>query len=448
MNMIRKKEASLLLVGDIVALFVALYLTLTLRYHALPSQELLFLHLVPFSFIFLASILVSFIAGLYEKHTLILKRKIPSILTQAQIANTLIAVAFFYFIPFFNITPKIILFLYLVLSLVFMVAWRMSIAESLGGRRKTRALLIGHGHEIKELHEEIQNNPRYGTTFFEWIDISTTELKGQSILELIRSKGISLVVADFSDRKVNDIMPVLYSCIFSGVQFSDAEKLYEEIFDRVPLSLVNDTWFLENVSGARKVSFDIFKRCMDILVSGITGIISLVFYPFVYIAMKIDDKGPLFSYQDRVGQNNKIVRILKFRTMSNPNGGGKWTSTDKQNIVTRVGNILRKTRIDELPQLWNVFKGDVSLIGPRPEFPAPVEAYAKEIPYYNVRHIVKPGLSGWAQIYGEHPHHGIDVDQTSNKLSHDLYYIKNRGITLDLKIALQTLKVLMSFVGR
>ena len=118
------------------------------------------------------------------------------------------------------------------------------------------------------------------------------------------------------------------------------------------------------------------------------------------------------------------------------------------NVVTKVGGLLRRLRIDELPQLWNVLKGDISLIGPRPELPALVKRYAEEIPYYNVRHLIKPGLSGWAQIYGEHGHGKLAVDETRNKLSYDLYYIKNRSFMLDLKIALQTIKTLLSIAGR
>ena len=125
---------------------------------------------------------------------------------------------------------------------------------------------------------------------------------------------------------------------------------------------------------------------------------------------------------------------------------GKWGEKN-DNKVTRIGAFLRRYRIDEPPQLWNVFRGDVSLIGPRPEFPEPVEIYKREIPYYQVRHLIQPGLSGWAQIYAEHPHHKISIEETRNKLAHDLYYVKNRGLWLDLKIALKTVKILFSREG-
>lgn len=445
MNIVRRKEVLALFLGDIAVFFVSLYLTLTFRFGELPTSDTFLTHLIPFSVLFLVSVLVAFIAGLYEKHTLVLKSKLPMMLTRVQVTNAVIGIAFFYFIPYFNITPKVILFLYLVISLVIMVAWRMAIAETLGLRRKTKALLItGKSEETENLYHEIMNNPRYGTQFVQWIDPSTG-MQGKDVLELVTSNNISLIIADFTDKKVNELMPTLYRLIFSGVQFGDIQKVYEEIFDRVPLSLVNDTWFLENVSSSRKTSFDLFKRLMDIILAVIGGIISLVFYPFVYLAIKLDDGGPLFIIQERVGKDNKVVKIRKFRTMTN-NDDGKFDAT--KNRETRIGKFLRKSRIDELPQIWNVFRGDLSVIGPRPELPFLVDVYEKKIEYYDMRHIVKPGLSGWAQIYGRHAHHGVGTEETSDKLAHDLYYVKNRSILLDLKIALQTFKVLVSFVGR
>ena len=164
--------------------------------------------------------------------------------------------------------------------------------------------------------------------------------------------------------------------------------------------------------------------------------------------MKLEGRGPIFTYQDRIGRNNRIIRILKFRTMLF-NDNGDWQNKGVINKVTRVGNFLRKTRLDEFPQLWNVLRGDISLIGPRPEFPEAVKHYTDEISYYNIRHLIKPGLSGWAQIHQDkHPHHGLDSLETADKLSYDLYYIKNRSFLLDIKIALRTLKTLLSIAGR
>lgn len=447
MKAIRRKESLVLFLGDLGVFFASICLAVLLRYRSETNWQTIIDHLAPFSILFLASVFINFIAGLYEKHTVLFKDKLPSILIKVQIINAIISIVFFYFIPYFLITPKVTLFIYLIISLMLMILWRVVIVGQLKTPRKYKALLIAEGEDAKTLSDEINGNSRYSMSFSRFIDTSgLNSLRSEEIIDIIRSEKISIVVADFSSNKVDEIMPALCKLIYTGIQFADLEKMYEEIFDKVPLSLVKDTWFLENISTTQKSSFDMFKRFMDVVVSLVLGTISLAIYPFVYIAVKLEDHGTLFSYQNRVGQSGKIARIMKFRTMSIANDNASWGNT--QNKVTKVGEFLRKSRIDELPQLWNVFIGDVSLIGPRPEFPDPVAVYSSQIPYYNMRHIVKPGLSGWAQIYGRHPHHGIDASDTRDKLSYDLYYIKNRSLLLDLKIALKTIKVLLSFVGR
>ena len=188
-------------------------------------------------------------------------------------------------------------------------------------------------------------------------------------------------------------------------------------------------------------------RLMDIIIATPLFIFSLVLYPFVYLAIKLEDGGSVFITQERVGEKDRLFKMYKFRSMTgNDSGNYKRGSTELR--VTKVGAFLRKSRIDELPQLLTVIMGEQSLVGPRPELPALVEEYRKEIPYYDIRHSIKPGMSGWAQIYHEnHPHHGTAVELTRGKLSYDLYYIKNRSFILDLKIALKTIRTLLSRVG-
>ena len=263
--------------------------------------------------------------------------------------------------------------------------------------------------------------------------------------------GASVIVADFHDRVVESAMPFLYSMVFSGIQIVDASKMYETIFDRIPLSMVGERWLVENSGtslGNRRI-YDGLKRVIDVVLSFIGGTISLIFYPFVYIAIKLEDRGPIFITQERVGKNGRPVKIVKFRSMSGNDDGNYGAAGVSTVTVTRVGKFLRSSRIDELPQFWAVFTGRLSLVGPRPELPALADVYEKDIPYYNARHLVKPGLFGWAQLYHEnHPHHEIDTEDTSDKLSYDLYYIKNRSLALDTKIVLRTLQILMKRVGR
>lgn len=462
MNMVHKKEPILLFIGDLCILLVSLWLTLLVRFGDVPSVGLFREHLAPFSVLFVAFILVNFIAGLYEKHTLLVKTRLPTILINVQLVNAALGIAFFYFIPYLSIAPKTILFIYLIVSLLLMSLWRMIIVPRFSLKKTQRALLIiGEGRESEQLIDEINNNSRYNISFVESIvpTDDLQELLGR-IHTAVHTKSITAIVIGSRHPKLADIIPSLYSYAVSGTLFFDMSTMYENIFDRVPLSVVGQTWFIENMSSAApKFFYDIFKRLLDIVVAGVLFVISLIVYPFVFIAIKLDGGGVIFSYQTRVGQYNRRINIAKFRTMTVANDDAKWGSNSNEktatgqvaqkNEVTRVGRWLRMSRIDELPQLWNVLRGDISLIGPRPEFPEPVDNYAQQIPYYNMRHIVKPGLSGWAQIYHEqHPHHGIDVGETANKLSYDLYYIKHRSFLLDLKIALRTIKVLITFVGR
>lgn len=393
--------------------------------------------------------LVYFIAGLYEKHTIIFRKKLPIVLLNVQLINTIVGISFFYFIPYFSITPKVFLFIFLAFSLILMYVWRILIVFKFYSQKKQKAVLIADGEEAVELKNEINNNSRYDLTFIEVIKPSNdSEMIVSSIKNLISKEGVSMVVIDTRNPLLEKVIPSLYPMAMQGILFFDIGKVYETIFDRIPVSMVGQTWFIEHMSSmAPKLVYDGIKRLIDVVSALVFGIISLIFYPFVILAMKIEDfNGVIFTYQPRVGQYNKIIKIVKFRTMTVANDNGAVSETG--NRVTGVGYFLRKSRIDELPQLWNVLRGDISLIGPRPEMPKYVEEYSAQIPNYTIRYSVKPGLSGWAQIYGEHPHHGVNVSMTTNKLSYDLYYIKHRSFLIDLKIALRTIKVLITFVGR
>jgi exopolysaccharide biosynthesis polyprenyl glycosylphosphotransferase len=435
-----KRETTVLFLGDIVLLYFSLWLSLTLRYFAVPSESALGLHFYPFSIIIAVWIVVYFISGLYEKHTLILKSRLPSTVFNSQIANSFIAVLFFYFIPYFGIAPKTNLFIYLVISFVLILAWRVYGDRFLHPLSRQKGIVIGSGEEMKELLEEVNNNPRYGLEFISSVDLNRVvgvDFK-QEILARVYSEEVQIIAVDLKNEKVEPILPHLYNLIFSHVKFIDMYKVYEDLFDRVPLSLVRYNWFLENISTESRIAYDFLKRLMDIVLSTLAGVVSLAFYPIVYLLIKFDDKGSIFFEQERIGKNNKIIKVKKFRSMS----------SDGSNMVTKVGKWLRKFRIDELPQLWNVFNGDMSMIGPRPEIPSLVKHYEDEIPYYNVRHLIKPGLSGWAQLYHtDPPKVTADSDKTRRKLSYDLYYIKNRSFMLDLKIALKTVKALLSRSG-
>lgn len=442
-----KKEALLLFVGDALIFFISIWLMLLVRYRDLPNAQNLIDHLQPFSILFVLWFIVFFISGLYEKHTLILKSRIPTIILNAQLVNSGIAVLFFYLIPFFGITPKTNLFICLVISFILVLYWRIRGVAFVLKKEPENAIIIGSGEEMRELKDEVNNNPRYGLYFVSSIDLNDIEGMDfrEEVINRIYSEKIQVVAADLKDHKVEPILPSLYNLIFSKVRFIDMYKIYEDIFDRIPLSLVKYNWFLENISvGATKTN-DTLKRLIDIFASLLIGLVSLAVYPFVILAIYVEDGKPIFFTQERVGKNNKVFTVYKFRSMKRHNESD---GLAKDPVVTVVGDFIRKTRIDELPQIWNVLRGDISLIGPRPELPSLVRVYEKEIPYYNIRHLIKPGLSGWAQLYQRTPPKwSAALNETKLKLSYDLYYIKNRSLMLDIKIILKTIKTLLSRSG-
>lgn len=446
---LNKKEPFLLFAGDLIFLLFSLWLTLAIRHSQIPSLQLFWEHLIPFSFLFFVWTLVFFIAGFYERKSLVNHRSFFTDIFNAQIFNSLLASVFFYFIPVFGLAPKTIILIYLLVSLVLILVWRVYIVPLLGIKKKFKAILIGRGREMKQLEKEVNKNPWYNLRFEIAIDLNEkSDLDFQKeVLNPVFEKNISAIVLDLRDGALQKHVPNFYNLIFSKIKFFDIHKSYEDVFDKIPLSLIQHYWFLENLSFSKQRLYFLVKKLMDIFIALPLMVFSLLFYPFVFILIKLDDGGKLFYFPERVGKNNGIIRLIKFRTMTQaPADGGEWGKG--KNRITKVGKFLRKWRIDELPQLWNVLRGDLSLIGPRPEFVSAVEEYEKTIPHYGIRHLIKPGLSGWAQIYQkEVPRHSVDIELTKEKLSYDLFYIKHRSLLIDLKIALKTIKILLSRSG-
>ena len=433
-----KREALILLIGDILIFLVSLWLTLFFRYYNSSDAPGFLLHLRAFSALFFFWILVFYIAGLYDKHTNAFKRKLPGAILNAEIVNCLVSVLYFYFVPFFGITPKINLFIYLLITIPFITVWRLFLVNRMYIRRVENVLLVGNSLEAAEIEEEISTNKKYGLSIFKKVDSLSEKELGEV------PKTVSTIILDLTKGSEMGTPTIgLSQLIFAGVRFIDLNDLYEDIFDRVVLSNLGDMWFLKNISSNRKYLYDIFKRVMDIVISLLVGVITLPLYPFVYFAIKFEDGGPAFIVQDRIGQGNRIMRIIKFRSMKD-NDSGRWLE-NKDSRITKVGKFIRKTRIDELPQLYNVLRGDLSLIGPRTDIADLGYKLRAEIPYYTMRNLIKPGLSGWAQIHQDLPPQSIP--ETKTRLTYDFYYLKNRSLVLDLLIALRTLKTLLSRVG-
>ncbi len=449
MNLVPKREYITLLAGDVAVFFISLWITLFVRYFVPPSGQLLREFFTPFLLLFAVWIIIFFIAGLYSRHTRLFRTRLFSTVLSAQVLNMIIAALFFFLVPAFGIAPKTILFLYLIISSALIVLWRTVLYSRLPAGPKLKGILVASGPDAERLADEIAHDGRYSFTL-ETVDTSRVS-KAEVIREALRaleSEEVAFLVVDFSDKVIEAAFPIMYDAAFQKNRFAlvDAVELYQEMFECVPLSLLQYEWILENVSSSRV--YDGLKRLIDVCAGFMLGVISLVVYPFVAFAIKLDDGGPLFIRQVRVGRFQQPIRLLKFRTMSGNDEGNYGVGGASKLSVTRVGRWLRSLRIDELPQLWAVLRGDLSIVGPRPELPALASQYSARIPYYSARYLVAPGLSGWAQIkHDRDPHHVADLEETRTKLSYDLYYLRHRSLLLDIYILFQTIRIVFTARG-
>lgn len=440
-----RRETALLLIGDFLVLVASLWAALLLRNLALPSFSYFETNLLPFLPMFLISLAVFYIAGLYEKQTRPIRRIMGTRIAGAQVATVAIAAILFFILPL-EIAPKTILVLYLIVSVAAESVWRFyRMNREMRVDNQMSALLIGSGPAVLELYDEVNGNDRYLIRFVQQVDTDTLA-QGDIFAAVVASikAGARIIVIDTSNPVAVRDLPAFHEFMMEGVTFREFASLYEEIFDRVPLDHLNASQLLESLPKHRAL-YDLAKRLFDIVLA-IAG--TIVAIPFVGVALLllVLSGGRPFIFNERIGKNGRIFRIVKLRSMLLNDHGDP--ELQKKNRVTALGHFLRKTRIDELPQLWNIFAGDLSFIGPRPELPKIAEVYEREITQYQLRHLIAPGLSGWAQIHdADAPRGPADVARTRRKLSFDLYYLKHRSFGLDIAIALKTVRALLSFSG-
>jgi sugar transferase (PEP-CTERM system associated) len=260
-----------------------------------------------------------------------------------------------------------------------------------------------------------------------------------------RTRGIDRIVVAMEERRGRLPVDLLLALKNRGVQVQDGNDVYESITGKVPIESIRLSWLLFSPGSHASTLFLIYKRLASVVISILGLLLSLPLVPFVILAIKLSSPGRVLYSQNRVGRDDRIFRCYKFRTMrsdAEADTGPTWAEDDDPR-VTPMGRFFRKTRIDEIPQLLNVLKGDMSLVGPRPERPEFVAALNEKIPFYHLRHSVRPGITGWAQILYKY---GSSVEDAKEKLRYDLYYIKNRSVGLDLLILLNTIKIVL--VGR
>ena len=436
----------LLVLSDILIFYISLSLTLIIRYIAIDRAPTTFfssinLHFTSFSIIFIFWLLVFWAAGLYDIIKLRNEELFYKTLIIAFLINAALAVSLFYFIPYFIITPKINLFIDLALTLAILYFWRQYFNQWAGRAFGINLVFLGASPEIMELKEFLNNNPQLG---YQVAGILAPD-NIPELENLWQSKKFSLIVSAEQFNHSQKLAFLLFQYFKRGVTISDLDKFYENVTNRVPISIIREVWFLENISEIERGFYEIGKRIFDIVVGIILGFVTIIIFPIVAIGIKIFDPGPIFYCQKRIGKNGQAFTLIKFRSLPLNKNNDRMQKPNQEEI-TSFGKFLRKSHWDELPQVWNILKNEMSFIGPRPEKPEFVERLSSEIPFYEMRHLVKPGMSGWAQLHN--PNAGPTLKETLEKLQYDLYYVKNRSVFLDLSIVLKTLRVLISGAGK
>ncbi|MBI5563148.1 MAG: sugar transferase [Deltaproteobacteria bacterium] len=265
-----------------------------------------------------------------------------------------------------------------------------------------------------------------------------------AVSRVVENEDIDQVIVTI--RKIDkELIKLLLECMQRKVEVSDLKKVTEEITGKVPIEYLDEYWFIMELLILNKKYFWYAKRTIDLIISAIGIAVTLPLLPLAALAIKLDSPGPVFYSQTRVGRGGKPFRVWKLRTMVRDadKNNVHWT-TANDSRVTRMGSFLRKVRVDEFPQFLNILKGEMTLIGPRPEAASLVELYTREIPFYAERHMVTPGATGWAQI---NYRYGNSIEDAREKLKYDLYYIKHRNLVLDLVILLKTIRTVATGRG-
>lgn len=267
----------------------------------------------------------------------------------------------------------------------------------------------------------------------------------EAFIDDVHKNPPQIIVVSFDNRIPDQWSDALLRCARKGIQVISAVDFYGRLFSKVPTDYIDTLWLLSGMQFMRR-PYSIIKRFLDIVFSILGLLILAILFPCIYAGIKITSPGPIFFTQVRVGLNGKPFKIHKFRTMivdAEKGTGAVWCK-DKDTRITPFGKLLRKIRVDEMPQFWNILKGDMSFIGPRPERPEFVEMLKDRIPFYDERHLVKPGLSGWAQVLFSY---GNSVEDATEKLHYDLFYIRNMTLFMDIKIALKTIATVLGGKG-
>lgn len=422
------------IVPDAILFYFGLWLSIKLRYHGTLDPHAVAVHVQTFSILFALWLVVFFIHGLFETSAFRRYTTLIFNIISATVVDLLIAIIYFYIQPNLIITPRRFLLIDIGITFVLILGWHLLMKYFLKNQLTEGVYIFSFNNELNEIEKEIVGHSYLGYTI-------KGKLNEQTLPTAQLEKNSTIILPDnlHSSPKTSES---LYQLRTHGMNFYNYKDFYEFLLRRIYLSDLNELWFLENINYQEKRFYNIIKRTIDVVFGLVAFVVFCISYPIFAVLIKFSSQGPVLFTQNRVGKNGEIFKIYKYRSMA---GGRTDTWTEKNDPrITKLGNIMRKTRIDELPQAINLIRGDISLVGPRPEQVHIVEQLRKDIPFYDERHLVKPGITGWAQlnIYAG------SLEETKLKLQYDLYYIKHRSVLFDLEIILKTIYYIFTWQGR
>ncbi len=449
------KKVVLLLILDFLSFYAALFATLYLRYGGNPDWPLINTHLLSFSTVFLIWLLILGAFGLYDLKIMKNGQLFFYRLIRAMATNIVLAILVFYIISAFEIEPRRNLLLIATFTTALIAALRYLFNLLIIRTSLTKILFFGITPEAVELSDWLLKNRQFGQKPVAFLspngeNVTSTPLPTFSNVEnlahIIHDLGVDTIVVLREIKENKILVRALFQIIPRGISVIEFPTFHEALTGKIPLSLIGEVWFLENLVGAKKTSYEFFKRIIDILTALFASIPTLILLPFVSLAIKLDSEGPVFYHQQRIGRHGKEFFVIKYRTMikdAEKMSGFKEGGPDPRH--TRIGRLLRKSYLDELPQIMNILRGEMSFVGPRPERPHYVAELKQKIPFYEMRLLTQPGITGWAQVNMEND---ASVEDAPEKMQYDLYYVKNRSFALDSVIILRTLRIILQRRGR
>ena len=443
----RKRIQHLMFFIDIFICIFSVFLALYARFFQLPEKQNFLIHLQLFIPVIISWILSMYIFYLYSIDSYIPAYKLLFRLFFCFINSTFIGISFFYIFSK-ALTPKRLLLIYNVIVLFFIFLWHLFCKKIFTNKYfQNKYIFIGYTPDVKSLLS-LTKTKYYGNFVYEGIYDETSifaTLKSEDKLEnYLKEKDIKTIIITSNYKLTPSLSKILMNSLYNKTVFYSLPDFYELIARKIPLGSISDGWILNKISKTESYFYTSIKRCADIIFSIIILIISSPVSLLTAMIIPLESKGPVIFKQKRLGLNSKVFTLYKFRSMRVENNTLVYTKKDDPR-VTKFGKLLRMTRIDEIPQLINVIKGDMSLIGPRPERPEYAVELQKEIPFYNQRLIVRPGITGWDQVSGEY--HSPSTEDTYKKLQNDLYYIKNCSLNLDFSIAMKTIATMFMREG-